>query len=242
MLRILTTVLLVLVGGVTQARTQAQPPRVSADIEELLWWLPLDTETVQVTQTPAKPQGPLFEGIARARGEIDGGDESYGEILTRHLKGTRVKATVDGSRHFTPPSGLGGMLYEGALIVRFERPLGETGTRLMAALGKRALKVDRFDGVEIVEFRDMLESDLWTSYIAMPAADLSGGCDEPALPRGTVAPAKNSNRGASPAREPSGVAMGGCRCAVPGPAPLPTGRTERPYLAVFATQCRGRVR
>ena len=42
----------------------------------------------------------------------------------------------------------------------------------MADLGKRALKVDRFDGVEIVEFRDVLESDLWTSYIAMPAADL----------------------------------------------------------------------
>ena len=107
------------------------------------------------------------------------------------------------------------MLYEGALIVRFEKALGETGTRLMADLGKRALKVDRFDGVEIVEFRDMLENDLWTSYIAMPAADLLVVATNRPY-RGTAAPAKNSNRGASPAREPSGVAMGGCRCAVLG--------------------------
>ena len=172
MVRILTTGLLVLISGVAATRAQPQQPRVSVDIEELLWWLPPDTETVQVTQTPASPRGPLFDGIEHARGEIGGGDESFSDTLTQHLKGRRVKATVDGSRRFTPPSGLGGMLYEGAMIVRFEKPLGETGTRLMADLGKRALKVDHFDGLEIVEFRDKLESDTWTTYIAIPSADL----------------------------------------------------------------------
>jgi len=127
---------------------------------------------VQVTQTPASPRGPLFDAMNHARGEMVGGDESYSESLTRHLKGVRVKATVAGSRHFSPPSGLGGMLYEGALIVRFEHPLGETGTRLMADLVKRALRVDHFDGLGSVEFRDKLEADTWTSYITMPSADL----------------------------------------------------------------------
>jgi hypothetical protein len=107
----------------------------------VLWWLPLDTETVEVTQTPASPRGPLFDVMEHARGEIVGGDVSYAETLTRHLRGARVKATVDGSRHFRPPSGLGGTLYEGALIVRFEKPLGETVHR--AILGAASLPTRR---------------------------------------------------------------------------------------------------
>ena len=167
-----TAVLLIVISGLTQARAHTQQPKVPLEIEELLWWLPPDTETVQVTQTPPNPRGPLFGGIAHTRGEIEGGDESYSEILTRHLKGTRVKATVDGSRRFAPPSGLGAMLYEGAMILRFDKPLGAAGTRLIAELGKRALKIDRFDGLEILEFRDKLESDYWNSYIAVPSADV----------------------------------------------------------------------
>jgi hypothetical protein len=172
MLRIVVTCLVVLISVVTSARPPVQQAKVSADIEDLLWWLPPDTETVQVTQTPANPRGPLFDAIQQTRGDIVDGDESYSETLTQHLKGLRIKATVEGSREFRPPSGLGGMLYEGALIIRFDKPLGESGTRLMADLGRRALKVDHFDGLAVMEFRDKLENDVWTSCITMPRADL----------------------------------------------------------------------
>lgn len=171
MLRVLAAVLLILITGVSTVRPQA-PARVSADVEDLLWWLPPDTETLQVTQTPAEPQGPLFEAMEHARGEIGSGDVAYAETLARHLRSARIKATVDGSRHFRSPSGLGEMPYDGALIFLFETPLGTAGSRLTTDLEKSALKVEEIEGVKVVEFRDRLESDVWASYISIPRADV----------------------------------------------------------------------
>jgi hypothetical protein len=172
MYRIVTTGLLVLLVGVPGIRSQSQTSRVSADIEELLWWLPPDTETVEVTQTPTNPRGPLFEAMKLARGEFAGGDTSWAGSLAEHLKGTRINATVDGSRRFAPPSGFGEMLYEGATIIRFAKPLAETGRQLTADLTTRAAKVDQFDGLQMLEFRDKIESDTWRFWITIPRADV----------------------------------------------------------------------
>jgi hypothetical protein len=170
--RVVTTGVLVMIMWVPGIGIQSQKSQVSADVDDLLWWLPPDTETVQVTQTPANPRGPLFEVMKLAQGEFVGGDTSWAGTLEQHLKGVRIDATVDGSRHFTPPSGLGEMRYEGATISRFAKPLGETGKRLMADLGKRAVKVDQFDGLQLLEFRDKLESDTWTFWITIPRTDV----------------------------------------------------------------------
>ena len=164
-------VLLVVAHGLASGHPPAPAPLPPA-IEDLLWWLPPDTETVQVTQTPAKPDGPLFEAMDYARGEIASGDVAYSETLTRHLRSARIKATVDGAKHFRPPSGLGAMRYDGAMILLFEKPLGSAGSGLMADLAKAALKVEEMDGVKVVEFRDRLENDVWASYIAIPRADV----------------------------------------------------------------------
>ena len=168
----LTAVIFALVLAVPEVRAQSPKPPIAAGVEAVLWWLPPDTETVQVTQTPAQPQGPLFEVMRHARGEFQGGSTSWANTLRQHLDGVRIEATVEGSRRFAPPTGLGGMLYEGALIIRFARPLGETGKRLMADLQQSALKADQFDGLSVLEFRDKLEQDVWTSYVTMPRADV----------------------------------------------------------------------
>lgn len=114
----------------------------------------------------------MFEAIPHLNAEVAFGDVAYAEILTHHLRTVRAKITVDGSRHFRRPSGLGDMPHDGALIFAFEKRLGAAGTALMADLAKIALKVEQIDGVEVVEFRDQLESDVWASFIAMPRADL----------------------------------------------------------------------
>jgi hypothetical protein len=172
--RVVAAVALILIQSMPAARPQVQqaPARLSAEIEDLLWWLPPDTETLQITQTPQKPRGPLFDAMDHARGEIAFGDVAYADTLTRHLRPVRIKATVDGSRHFRPPAGLGEMRYEGALIFLFETPLGEIGNRLMTDLGKIALKVDEIEGLTVAEFHDTLESDVWTSYITIPRSDV----------------------------------------------------------------------
>ena len=173
--RVLTVLLALTLASAVGGNSAAQTPpagKIPSAVEELLWWLPPDTETVQVTQTPDKPaHGPLFDGMEFVRGEIGIGDVSYADILVQHLRTARIKATVDGARRFRPPSGLGSTLYEGALIILFERPLPD-GRALIAALVKNAVKVEEIQGVTTVEFRDTLESDMWTSFIATPRPDV----------------------------------------------------------------------
>ncbi len=42
----------------------------------------------------------------------------------------------------------------------------------MAELAKQALNVSRVGQVDVVEFRDKLEQDVWTSYISVPRPDV----------------------------------------------------------------------
>jgi hypothetical protein len=170
--RLLVTVLFILVTDVCDIRAHAQqaPAKLSADVEDLLWWLPPDTETLQVTRTPPKPQGPLFDAIAHTFGDIGTG-AAYADSFTQHL-GARIKARVDGSRHFLPPSGLGDTRYEGAQIFVFDKPLGASVAGLLTDLEKMAVRVEQIEGVRVVEFHDEIENDTWTSYIAIPRTDV----------------------------------------------------------------------
>lgn len=170
--RIVTAGALVLILAVPEIRAQSQTRHLSPDIEELLWWLPPDTETLQVERAPDKPRGLLFDVKEDAHGEVDDDAAPWVKVFARHLNAAKVAVSVDGSRHFAPPRGFGDMPFEGAEITRFARPLGETGQHLMAELGKLALKADRFDGVEILEFRDKAEDDVWTSLVTMPRDDV----------------------------------------------------------------------
>ena len=168
-----TTALVVLAGQASIAfRASQAPVDLYATVDELIWWLPADSETVQVTQTPAQPRGPLFDAMETARGEIAFGDVAYADTMARHLKIARVKATVEGSRRFLPPSGLGQMRHDGALIILFDKPLDGAGAALLADLEKIALKIEQLEGLKVVEFRDEIESDTWASYITMPRSDV----------------------------------------------------------------------
>ena len=99
MLRVLTTCLLVLMTGVAGTRAQPRQPAIPADVEELLWWLPPDTETIEVTQTPANPRGPLFADMGPD--EIVAEELPYAGILTQHRG--NPQGDLEGSGHFRPP-------------------------------------------------------------------------------------------------------------------------------------------
>ncbi len=163
----------VLIGGVVaHSQTQQESTKPSPAIDELLWWLPADTETVQVAQTPGRTRGLPVEAISLPDGKVEFGDVGYKETLERHLSTARVKASLEGSRRFVAPSGLGGMMFEGANLLLLEKPFADEGKGLMAELQKQALKVDAVGGFTVVEFRDKLESDVWGSYIAVLRPDV----------------------------------------------------------------------
>ena len=144
-------------GVATSARTHSVPGKLSADIEDLLWWLPPDTETLQVTRTRPAPQGPLPVALAQTVGDIGTG-AVYAARMTGNL-GTRIKLTVTGSRRFLPPSGLGDTRYEGAQIFVFDRPVGASMTRVLRGLETSAVRVEQIEGLRVVEFRDAIEDD-----------------------------------------------------------------------------------
>jgi hypothetical protein len=166
------TIVLIVVGllaSITRGQGQQTPARPSLAIDELLWWLPLDSETLEVRQPSALRPGTPLELVATI--DLDSDPRAHAEILARHLTGVRVKASVEGSRRFRPPTGLGGMLYEGATLYRLEKPLASSAT-LMAELAKQALSVSRIGEFDVAEFRDTLEEDVHTSYLTMPRPDL----------------------------------------------------------------------
>jgi hypothetical protein len=158
---------ILLAGSHTHA--QEQPRKIPTSVDELLWWLPGDTETIQVTQTVKGARGPLFAAMGATRGEIEFGDVAYAEPLQRHLRSATLKATIQGARRFRPASGLGATPHDGAIVFLFAAPLGPAGTALFQELTKSAAAVHQSGAVRVLEFRDEIESDVWVSLIAMPA-------------------------------------------------------------------------
>jgi hypothetical protein len=171
---VLAIACLLLIGGPATPGSWAQVPaaKPTAAVEELLWWLPTDTETVRVTQIRTGARGPLFEALEMADGKVEFGDVAYASVVNRYLKAARLIANVDGSRRFVAPSGLGEMPSEGAMILFFEKPLGASGNGMMAELEKTAETVEQIAGLKVVLFRDKLEDDILSSYITIPRADI----------------------------------------------------------------------
>jgi len=155
------------VGALASPTAQQKSSKPSPAIEELLWLLPTDTETVMVTQPQARTRSLPVDVLSPPDGRVRFPNVGYKETLERHLSGAGFKASVEGSRRFAPPSGLGGMLYEGANIFLFDKPLAADGKVLMSVLQKQALRVDVVGGFTVVEFRDKLENDVWASYITV---------------------------------------------------------------------------
>ena len=169
MLKVRLSALLIVVGllaSITPSQAQQPSAKPSAAIDELLWWFPVDTETVVARQPQSPPRGTPIDKLAEVDFEFDG--FAHNKILTQNLIDIRVKASLEGARRFRAPSGLGGALFEGATLYLLEGPLPSAGAAVMAELAKQALNVSRVGQLDVVEFRDKLEQDVWTSYISVP--------------------------------------------------------------------------
>jgi hypothetical protein len=150
-------------------------------VKDLLWWLPADTETVEVTDLPQtipddnpntgpeeqpELQKSLSEGFLHL--PVAGLATVVHGSLYHLLRGQQVRITMVGSRNFRAPSGLGGMLYEGCEITVFSSDLGAAGRSLDEALKKAALQTEQIEGQTVFEFHEELEQDMWTIFIARP--------------------------------------------------------------------------
>ena len=165
--------------------TTSKPAQPSIDVQEVLSWLPADTETVTVangsfllpnvytekeeTQNRELSDQDLaqnFESLPAALLGLNNG------LLVKHLKGKRVSLAIEGARHFRAPAALGGMPFEGCAITIFAGDLGDTGDSFIKGTQKVALRVEEIEGQKVAAFQEKLEQDLWTSFVAFPSRNV----------------------------------------------------------------------
>lgn len=169
------------VGGVAESR------RFSLEsIDDVLWWLPEDTETVYVVRGPFKVTPPIDEPPpsvpALEYADLALRTSHLGILQTidkgrfhAPLVGRSVLFCIQGSRRFRPPTQLGGMLYEGCDIIILQDGLGPSRALLMRQLKSKARQVQSIAGQQVMVFEERLEDDTWKFFVALPAPNVLSG-------------------------------------------------------------------
>lgn len=153
--------------------------------DEVLSWLPADTETITVAHGPfAMPDlrpsndeaadhelstnelSEMFEDLAMGLFGIKDG------VLQKHLAGKPVLLAMEGARRFRAPSGLGGALYEGCQIALFEPGAEVSGDGFMTGAAKSAKRFETVENEKIAVFTQTLENDEWTFLVTFPKPNL----------------------------------------------------------------------
>jgi len=147
-----------------------------ARLDEVLGWLPVDTETVIAARGPFAFAGPrdAYEfTTARALETVlhlFGLPKPEYEQLLADL---RVALFVEGNRHFGPWTAAGEAFvqpFEGCKIVVFEDDLGETGATLAAALRQDASAVERIADHDAARFDDVAPG--LTTFVVQPRPNI----------------------------------------------------------------------
>jgi len=161
---------------------QAQAVAFDA-INQILWWLPEDTQTISVVRGPfnvVAPPSELPENMAAVK-QVDlslqvdplGSFHTIAEgRFYKQLIGHTVSFTVAGSRKFRAPTGLGGMLYEGCDVIVFQQGLGSVRDALLKQMTSNARKVEEISGHPVMMFEEKLEEDIWKIFVAIPQPDV----------------------------------------------------------------------
>ncbi len=141
--------------------------------EEILDWLPEDSQTLFVMR------GPIFQGppaAAPIKTELDSfryqlqffmgvpqlDAKAADENVAKELADNPVMLAVEGSRKFRSPTGFGMMPYEGAHILVYRKNVGAN----MTALQKKPLRTEEIEGQRVSVIQEKMEEDLWTTYVA----------------------------------------------------------------------------
>src|SRR6266542_5938341 len=153
----------------------------SVDLEQLMSWLPADTETITVARGP-------FVVASTTPGENDTQDRAISDkdlfqnfeelplallqlkngLLAKRLEGKRINLAIEGAAHFRPPAGLGEMPYEGCAIAVFSDDI-HTEIASFAKDSRSALKGERIENQDVSVFQEKLEQDTWTTFVAFPS-------------------------------------------------------------------------
>jgi hypothetical protein len=149
------------------------------DLDEMLEWLPEDSETLIVARGPFQ-----LEALSDDNDPEERIDRIWPRMasallasirkgkLVEPLKSHPVSLAIEGSRRFRAPTGLGMMRFEGCQIIRFESDLKVDGQKLMDGALQAADKRHKIGEYDVAEFTEPFEQDVWQIFVARPKPDL----------------------------------------------------------------------
>jgi hypothetical protein len=155
------------------------PSAPSQLTQQVLSWLPADTETVITTNGPfplpeLNPQAYQTPGREESDHQVEDTFKylplmlfsfQHG-LLGNYLKGDKILLAVQGSRHFHPPTSLGMAPFEGCAVSVFASDITGHADAFMGEASKRALRMEQIERHSVAVFQEKLEEDTWTTFVA----------------------------------------------------------------------------
>jgi hypothetical protein len=167
----------------SQAQAAPRESKLPKAVDDALWWLPENTQTLIVAQGPWRATAPEHGSDVDALGLertlqlmtlAAVGSEQLNPHLGNRLRGRTIAFSIQGCRRFRFPHRLGMMRFEGASIAVFQDDLGADGNALMDALIKQATKTETLAGVQVVTFDGLMVRDEWDFYWGLPRRKVEG--------------------------------------------------------------------
>ena len=158
---------------------EAATPEQVARLKDVLWWLPEDTELLEVTHGPFR-----FGSLKQSLDDTLSTESFFNwsirpgidllNLDTSTLEDLTVAMVVKGGRHFhfRPTAPMGEWSSETCHIILFDRPLGSAGESLRAAIAKRAGKMEMIGRTKVAQIESDTGDFHWTFFIAQPAPNV----------------------------------------------------------------------
>jgi hypothetical protein len=157
-----------------------------SNLNQVLSWLPVNTETVLGTNGPfvwdpkaLSNEPPSQEPLTARALEIQSRmfpltllnfkSGGYGEFV----KGKTVALAIEGSRRFRAPRALGLMRYEGCLIMVFVPTVSLDGAAFMRAAANSAVRFEDHNGTKVAVFEEKSEDDTWNTFVGFPRSNVA---------------------------------------------------------------------
>ena len=161
-------------------QAMAQQP----NLNQVLSWLPVDTETVLGANGPfawdptaLSNDSASQERLSAKELEMQSRMFPLGLLnfknggLGEFIKGKTLSLAIEGSRRFRPPHALGLMRYEGCLVMVFVPTVSLDGAAFMRAAANSAVRFEEHDGTRIAVFEEKSEDDTWTTFVGFPRSN-----------------------------------------------------------------------
>jgi hypothetical protein len=166
----------------TQPHAAATPSPASPLVEQILSWLPADTETLTAATGPLH-MPKMSQDTSGAMSIETSPDEVHDVFkqyfllpllsLQKQFKDAPIAAAIEGSRRFRPPTGLGMATYQGALIAVFTDDITARAAQFMKDSASTIVRTEQIEGQRVAVFSNKSEDDIVTSYVAFPKSTVA---------------------------------------------------------------------